>query len=286
MNTLVRQGLWKADEVRSQLGVDMFQPMNVFDACITLGLTVRFVDINMEGMYIKQESGKFPTILLSNQRPLPRRCFTCAHELGHHVFDHGSRIDPLFDQALKQANRNSEEVLVDVFAGALLMPVAGVQAELANRNWISQKCSPVQFYILSSIFGTGYQTLIVHCKVNGIISETKAESLLKYTPAKILKDIFKSGNNKSHFKIIDGQSSLSTIDLEVSNYIILPPNLNIEGNHLEKYQKTALGSGYVAVKPGIVRASASDNSINYFIRIQNSNYIGLVENRHLETETN
>lgn len=285
MTTLFRKALLKADEVRMQLGLNMFQPLNIFDSCITLGLSVRFVDINMEGMYIRQKDETHPTILMSNQRPLPRRCFTCAHELGHHVFNHGIKLDVLMDEEFHSASNESDELLVDSFAGALLMPIAGIQAEFAKRNWSPQKASAIQFYTICSAFGTGYKTLIVHCRANKIITEQKASDLLKSTPAKILKSFSQPNTHNAYFKIIDSHSHLSTIDLEVANYIILPPSTRIEGDHLKKYIETPIGTVHIAVKPGIVRAASPDESIGSFIRVQNTGYIGLAENRHLENET-
>ena len=162
------------------------------------------------------------------------------------------------------------------------MPVLGIQAEFAKRNWIPQKASATQFYTICSVFGTGYQTLVVHCKANGIINEQKANALLKFTPAKIFKSLFQSSTHNSYFKIIDGHSHLSIIDLEISNYIILPASIQIEGNHLKKSQETSLGISYLAIKPGVTRAISSDGNFGFFIRIQNSGYIGLAEYRHLE----
>jgi hypothetical protein len=57
---------------------------------VPLGVTVRFNNINMEGMY---QRGAPPRIHLSARRPLSRRTYNCAHELGHHVFGHGSSIE-------------------------------------------------------------------------------------------------------------------------------------------------------------------------------------------------
>lgn len=275
------QATLKADEVRQHFGLDMFQPINVFDASVELGLVVTFVDINMEGMYIKK-NGRKPTILLSNQRPLPRRFFTCAHELGHHVFDHGSKIDGLTEQASGSSHYDSDELLVDTFAGALLMPVAGVQAEFAKRNWNIKQATPIQFYMVSSVFGTGYQSLVTHCKFNRLISSTKADSLLTLTPSKILDSIFASHTNNSHFKIIDSDSELSTIDLEVSNYVFLPKEAVIEGDHFQFHKETSVGKAYSAIKPGIVRVTSPDGSINSYVRIQNFQYSGHAEYRHLE----
>ena len=285
MNPLFRKAILKADEVRMSLGLDMYESVNVFDACIKFGLTVRFVDVNMEGMYVKYLNDKHPTILISSLRPLPRRCFTCAHELGHHSFNHGTRLDVLEDQDNLSSSYDSDELLVDSFAGAFLMPVAGVHAEFAKRNLLPKEASPIQFYTISSYFGTGYQTLVTHSKINKIITESKSKELLKYTPAKILEIYFKSSCDKSHFKIIDTHSKLSVIDLEVLNYIILPSTVKIEGNHLKQIKQTNIGNAYAALKPGVVRAASSNHSNSYFIRIQNTGYVGLAENRHLENET-
>ncbi|RCR67522.1 ImmA/IrrE family metallo-endopeptidase [Larkinella punicea] len=281
------KAILKADEIRTRLGLNIFQPINIFDACVNLGLTVRFVDINMEGLYVKQKNGAYPTIILSNQRPFSRRCFTCAHELGHHVFDHGLKIDTLSEQQANSTYKDSEEQLVDLFAGAMLLPIAGIQSEFAKRNWSIQKSSPVEYYTISSIFGVGYQTLIVHCKAHGLINEQKSVSLLKSQPAKILESLLETRIIlKSHFKIIDTNWGLSIVDLEVTNYIILPSGFKVEGNHLQEFKlANNTRSVFIAEKPGIVRAFSHDNSICFFIRIQKLGYVGLAEYRHIEEDT-
>lgn len=284
MTPLVRQALVKADEIRRKFGLNIFQPINVFDVCIELGITVRSLDANMEGMYITQNDGKYPTILLSSLRPLPRRVYTCAHELGHHLFNHGSKMDTLTEYNPSAATYDADEFLVDAFAGGLLMPVAGIQAEFAKRSWNINTATPLQFYTVASIFGTGYQTLITHCKVNKLIKEATANTLSKVTPAKILEGIIGPNSVNSYFKIVDGKTDLPGIDMEVSNLLIVPSTIQIDGEHLEKYKDTTSGTVYIAKKAGIVRAGSTDNSVSYFIRIQNAGYIGLAEYRHLENE--
>ena len=276
MTSFYRDALLKANEVRNKLGFDMFEPINIFDACLELGLTVRFLDVNMEGMYVTQDSSTNSTILLSSLRPLPRRCYTCGHELGHHEFKHGTRVDSLADENGHQTSNRFEEILVDCFAGALLMPDLGIQAEFTQRNWSVQNATPIQFYTICSVFGTGYRTLITHCKANKLITEFKAKELLRITPAKIFKDLFPSSTlSSSYFKLFDGHSKINKIDLEVSNHIIVPTKTIIEGNHLQKCQETDLGDGYIAIKPGIVRVFTEDSSFSSFIRIQNYQYTGL-----------
>ena len=272
------QAVRKAGEVRNMLKLSLHEPINIFDSCTKLGLNVRFADINMEGMYIKQDHSSYSTILLSSLRPMPRRIYTCAHELGHHVFNHGTKVDELNSDGY--SSNNEEEKLVDMFAGALLMPIIAIKAEFIKRNWIPEEVGPIEFYTISSIFGTGYKTIIIHCRANKIISRLKAETLLKYTPSKLLKSIFGEQVENSHFKILDKKSDPKIIDLEVNNYIILPHSMKIKSENLEEFKDTSLGYAYRSIKAGISRGF--DDNISCFIRIQNEKYVGLSEYRHLE----
>lgn len=275
---LLEAAIREADKLRMQHGYTMFQPVNVFDICISMDVSVRFINVSMEGIYTIREDGTNATILLSNQRPFPRRSFTCAHELGHHVFKHGNRIDGLSDD--ESQSNPKEEILVDTFAAALLMPSLGIQAEFAKRKIKLAEANSAHFYSVASSFGVGYKTLVTNCRINKLIELAKESELLRDTPAKLFKNITGLNNKGSHFKIIDGFSQLPVIDLEVSSYIILPASAVIEGNHLEECSRTGTKIVFVAKRAGIVRAAYANTSS--FIRIQNMKYIGLVENRHLE----
>ena len=50
-------------------------------------------------------------IFISSLRPTGRQHFTCAHELGHHIFNHGMKIDELVSK--KESSYNDDEFLVD-----------------------------------------------------------------------------------------------------------------------------------------------------------------------------
>lgn len=282
MKSMFTNAVTQADQVRMRLGLDMFQPINIFDVCHRLDIDVRFLDVNMEGMYFSLNSKPVPTIIVSALRPLPRRVFTCAHELGHHVFNHGTRVDALSEDNPYKTLNATEELLVDAFAGNLLMPIAGIAAEIATRNWNAKTLTPLQVYTLASIFGTGYNTLVVHCRVNKIITVTQEKALLKSTPAKVLRTLIGTAASSTHFKIIDGLSEIPVIDLEVSNYIFLPPKTKVIGSHLKAYE--GIENTYIAVKPGIIQVAATDGSFSSFVRIQRAGYVGLAKYRHLEDE--
>jgi hypothetical protein len=170
---------------------------------------------------------------------------------------------------------------VDIFASALLMPVAGIQLEFQKRKWDLKTATPIQFFTISSVFGVGYQTLISNCGLNKLISFQKSKELLKYSPSSFLRKIT-TKENKGHLKIIDAKYKESIVDTEVSGFLYLPKDIELEGNHLTIISETKNGLCYEAKKPGVLRANNPNDGQTYFIRIQNFEYEGLSEYRHLE----
>lgn len=134
MNTLLVQAIKKAGQIRTRLKLDMFEPVNIFDICGSFEIDVQFVSINMEGMYLDVEGMAKKRIVLSNLRPFPRRIFTCAHELGHHIFGHGTKVDGLIEEGVTDRTYDSDEELVDGFAGAFLMRLQGSRLSLLKEN--------------------------------------------------------------------------------------------------------------------------------------------------------
>lgn len=88
--------------------------------------------------------------------------------------------------------------------------------------------------------------------------------------------------DSAHLKILDNNYKCNTVDLEVSSYFYLPKNIEIEGNHLAEIHETNVGKCYKAKKAGIVRANSKTIEQSFLIRIQNFEYEGLSDYRHLE----
>ena len=88
-----------------------------------------------------------PTILLQFAlNALPgRQAFTCAHELGHAFFNHGTRADLISDFERDRSD-DPEEIIADAFAGHLLMPPHAVESEINRRAWKASNLTPVQVY--------------------------------------------------------------------------------------------------------------------------------------------
>lgn len=280
MNPLHASAIRKASEIRLKLGLDLFQPLNIYDVCAKMELDVQFIDINMEGFYVNNAGAS--KVLLSSLRPFARRVFTCGHELGHHVFNHGLKVDTISDENENSPYKSKDEILVDTFAAALLMPIGGIEIEFEKRKLKFHSAKPIDFYTISSVFGIGYHTLIMHCCINGLITESEMLELEKNTPAKIFKSEFGDLGEPAFFKIIDGKSEVSPIDLEVSNYISLPRNFIVSDDFLEKQKDSEHASLYLAKKAGIFSVHSYDGSISYFVRIQPQNYVGFAEYRHFE----
>lgn len=177
---LATQAMQAAIATRAKAKLDQRGPICVYGLCQTLGVTVRFNNINMEGMY---QRGAPPRIHLSARRPLPRRAYNCAHELGHHVFGHGSSIDELREDAKDHPWEDPKEFLADTFAGFALMPIIGLRRAFAARGWTPETTTATQLFMIACDFGVGYGTLLTHLSAGvNMISRSHAAALRRVTP--------------------------------------------------------------------------------------------------------
>src|SRR5207249_1380848 len=151
----------------------------------TLGIETRFVDIpSLEGMYWKKAE---PVILVAAERPPGRQAFTCAHELGHHAFGHGNKIDQVLEQS---SLKDPEEYLADVFAGFLLMPKTAVLHAFSVRGFDPRTASPTDLFVTAGWLGVGYGTLARHLQSGlGLISARQRTELLKVQPKAIKRTL-------------------------------------------------------------------------------------------------
>jgi dCTP deaminase len=150
---LATQAMHAAIAIRAKAKLDHHGPICIYGLCETLGVTVRFNDINMEGMY---QRGTPPRIHLSARRPMARRTYNCAHELGHHVFGHGSSIDELREDAKDHPWEDPKEFLADTFAGFALMPIMGLRRAFAARGSTPETATAAQMFTIACDFGVGY----------------------------------------------------------------------------------------------------------------------------------
>ena len=274
---LASQAMVASIATRTNTGCGQQSPVCIYSLCEALGVVVRFNGINMEGMY---QRGSPPRIHLSARRPLVRRVYNCAHELGHHVFGHGSSIDELREDA-QASTKDPKEFLVDAYAGFLLMPTLGMRRAFAVRNWDPQNATPLQMFTVACEFGVGYRTLITHLSAStGTISKKRAETLLKTQPSDIRAGIL-GATSKSPLVVADTHNSSATMDCEIGMHVLLPLGVRIEGGALIHERDLVGGGLFRASHSGIARAEGPDR-FALFVRVARESYVGLAQYRHLE----
>lgn len=272
---LVRQGMQAATNLRDQLELDPFGPADPYAAAARLGVTVRFLDSSMEGFYFKQGPGR---ILLSSLRPVPRRAFTCAHELGHHCFGHGSTIDQLQEDERPDSSK-PDEILVNAFAAFFLMPSVGLRGAFARRGWSPATASPLQIFIVACQFGVGYVTLISHLSYTlREISAARRTELDRWTPQRIRLQLL--GDDYDSFVVVDGQNEATNFDVEKGAAVLLPPGVDVEGAAIEHVRSLDEFDLYRAVGRGIANVTGSGEPFE--VRVMPEDYVGPAANRFLE----
>lgn len=272
------QGAQVAASARQQGGLDPFNPICVYDLSETLGVTVRFTSVSMEGMYDRLPK---PRIHISALRPSGRRAFTCAHELGHHHFGHGTTIDRLQDEAVS-SSITSDEILANAFAANLLMPAPGIRKALNVRGVVAETATPAQLYALSCNFGVGYRTFLEHLHYSlSLLSVTAVTKLRKWTPKNIRTQILKQDSNET-LHIVDLHWAGRPVDAERGDLLLCPPETQTKGDLLSRVIQTSEFSLYRCEGVGIGGLSFPEQQAEHFLRVQPERYVGLSRFRHLE----
>jgi Zn-dependent peptidase ImmA (M78 family) len=283
---LAEQAMLTAIDVREVWQRDDDGPLDVYALCQDMGVAVRFVSIpSMEGLYGRRDDGK-SVILLPSQRPLPRRVFSCGHELGHHVFGHGSSIDQMIGTYTdrKGGSFDPNEFLVDTFAGFLLMPTLGIRNAFTSRDWKVADATPEQIFAVACSFGVGYETLITHMTFSlQMLNRSRAKTLSNDGPKSIRERIF-GRPSAEPLIIVDHHWAMPTVDAEVGTLLLLPDDAEADGAGLVVDETTASGRLFRASRPGITRVSVPGTSWALFIRIAKKEFVGLAQYRHLECE--
>lgn len=280
---LIDTALDKSLDVRMSAGVGVRDPICIFGLCDSLGVRVRFVEVSMEGLYVLSKGGN-PEILISAKRPMPRRAFTCAHELGHHVFGHGFSVDEMVERADEDERFDPDEFLVDAFAGFLLIPTIGLRRAFSDRGLNHKTASPLQLFTIACAFGVGYETLIKHMTYSlRMYARSELKVLMRHGPKRIRTGVLGFETNDP-LVIVDDHWRLPTIDLEVGSRVLLPNQAIVTGDHLEREDTTASGRLYRARRPGISRVTREGSEWAAFVRVSKYEFAGLSRYRHLEDE--
>ena len=282
-----RQALRAAIRVRMQLKAAPTEALCVYDAAEKLNIEVRFVDVpSMEGMYVRNSGvDSQPIILVSALRPSGRQATTTAHELGHHIFGHGTRIDQYTadkDENPDLRALDEEEMMANMFAGFCLMPKAAVERGFAVRLGTSRAASPRQVFAVAGWLGVGYGTLIHHMRSSlGLLSPGEAKALLSIQPKRIRQEIIGASTRSDCF-LVDAGWTGRPVDLQIGDLAVVTRGVQAEGDCVAMTQTTPDGLQTVqAVATGIGRLVGPKWAT--FVRVRPQAFVGRSIFRHLET---
>jgi len=276
---LAQQAARAANNLRLRLGYDLVNPVCPFQVCEQLGIKVRFTDGGFEGAYLPGNPNRINIVA---HRPLPRRRFTCAHEIGHHEFGHGASLDELRDDADQYDGSNPDEFLANSFAAHFLMPVLGIRRAFSRRGISSADATIDAFFIVAAEYGVGFDTLVTHSAFAlADITQPRRKALLKERAAyqkSILQHRF--GGN---LVLIDRYYAAPTLDIEVGHWIGLPLEATSQSGILARSvsETTAL---FQAIQRGHAEIVIPDTNWNLTVRVTRKNFIGLAEYRFLDDD--
>jgi Zn-dependent peptidase ImmA (M78 family) len=269
-----------ASSLRVQNRLDPYQSFCIYDLVQRLDIELRFMAIpSMEGLYTP---GEPPIITISSLRPSGRQRFTCAHELGHHVFGHGTRIDDFASPVIRRGF-DPVEFLVDCFAGFLLMPKVALLSAMRARDIDPRIVTAGQLFLLAGYFGVGYRTIIHHLERNlRLIDGGRAAQLSKVQPRSIREGLVPGSHNCDVF-VVDTNWIGRPVDLHAGDYVLLPPNAIVDPHFLAASPRKD-GNTYIAQRPGISRVSTPGESWAAYVRVAardgQGNFIGRSIYRH------
>jgi len=283
-NKLALHAIRTAMKVRQQVGVDLLSPVSIYDVIQEpLKIEVWFANIpSMEAMYRK---GNPPAIVISSMRPSGRQAFNAAHELGHHIFGHGTRIDELLER--DSPNYTPEEYLADTFAGIFLMPKSAIARAFTIRGWDPATCTAHQAFIIAGCFGVGYATLLEHLsRVLRLTPKALTDRLKRIAPKQIRAEILGQEIDEDLIIVDNHWNKSKAIDIQVGDVICLPPqivNEKIGERHCvarvgEDGQRTLLKGE----RPGIGRLINPSAGWAGFVRVARPEFAGRSIYRHRE----
>jgi Zn-dependent peptidase ImmA (M78 family) len=276
---LVMRAMQAAISARLQADLDLKSPLCIYKLCEAHRVVVRFNEINMEGMYDRTPR---PRIHLSALRPLARRAFTCAHELGHHVFGHGSTIDELREDQAESDRQQPNEVLANAFAAFVLMPTLGIREAFAKRRLTPGNASAIELYAIACNFGVGQATLVNHLAY-GIqaISTARRAQLGQITPKMIRTELLGSSVSEP-LTLADEHWNSQTLDMEQGALALLPSGVVVDTTLLMPERDLPMGRLFRAISTGITRVVIPGTAWATYVRVAPHRYVGLARFRHLE----
>lgn len=214
-----REGMLAAAQTHHDLGINTTEQIDVFSAIDRLGLKLLFRPLDgCAGAYLFARSSA--GVLINSRHPFALQRLTAAHELGHHVFEHGATFDRETYESI--SNRHPrEEQLAQAFAAWFLMPPELVDQALMDLG-LGQPQSEDDVYGLSLILGTSYLATCYHLVSLELADWNNVRQWAKVSPKSIKTGVMPSlAEARSDVWRVDITKELSPIRVKLGDYLIL-----------------------------------------------------------------
>ncbi|MFI1996991.1 ImmA/IrrE family metallo-endopeptidase [Actinoplanes sp. NPDC020271] len=220
----------RAPQVHRDLDIDRTGYVDVFAALRAAGIDCMTRPMpKLFGFYFGLDDGG-PAMLLNASLDEIGLRHTAAHELGHHVFDHGSRADSDLDIAGLQPQRvwTAVEKQAESFAAWFLMPPQAVDAAL-RRIGIEQVQQPEEVYEVARWLGTSYAGTVRHLRRLKKIDAKSASSWPSIPPQRLRARLHPPTLNKptSHLFPIRPSAGSGVLHVAAGDVLLLPPGSRI-----------------------------------------------------------
>ena len=161
-----------ADKFRTQVGINLNEPINVKTLMRKLGVTTMYRPLseNSYGISCKSMSGKM-FILVNSATTRGRQHFTIAHEF-YHLFYDDNPMPHMCD-----GKATGEEKNANMFASALLLPRGGVLSMFSPEEITGRTVKLATILRIEQFFGVSRLNLLLRLKDLGLISEKLIEEI-------------------------------------------------------------------------------------------------------------
>jgi Zn-dependent peptidase ImmA (M78 family)/predicted secreted protein len=213
-----------------RLGIDKSRPIDIFEIIREEGIWLMFQPLkNLYGAYLREKD--IPGIIVHAKHPRSLQRFTAAHEFGHHVLKHGTRLDDADYIERAGNNSNLEEVAADAFAAFFLMPLQLVNTMLRRMGLPLEpgELTDIQVYRLALDMGVSYRAAVNHLVALRKIRPEVGNELKRQTPKTIKAKLGRGSlleNSWADVWVLDQTNSgeSRSVRIEDELHISLPEN--------------------------------------------------------------
>jgi IrrE N-terminal-like domain len=276
---LARTAARRALTFRVTNGLPLDSPCDIYELICRSGLDLQFVDIpSLEGMYLDEPECQ--RICVCAHRPAGRQRFTAAHELAHHIFQHGTQLDAVVQRGNSGQGVSDEELLADAFARYLLMPARAVHAAFRLRNIDPSDPRPVDVYVAACWLGVGYETLLNHMQLSLNILPLAGRQRLSKTGPKAIRSGLYGGRLSSDLWPLDGMWAGRRLHSQIGDVVLGLKSTSAGPNSPNSLLSRSECRAFTAVGVGEVNALLEAGPI-VRISISRLAYVGFYDYRYM-----